>query len=461
MPPYRIAVLPGDGIGPEVVAEALKVLRAVAVPGGLDLAFEEVEAGAGCYRRTGEELPRETLDVCEAADAILFGAAGLPDVRFPDGTEIAPQLTLRIALDLYVGAPADPAPSRACRRRSASATPDRIDYVILRENTEGLYASRGAGVLVGGHVATDTLVVTRPGVLRICRQAFELARRRRGRAQGREPPGNAASTRRTCCKSYAFFRALFDEVAADYPDVQAEHAYVDAMTMYLVQRPGHFDVIVAENMFGDIISDLAAATVGGLGMAPSGDIGDHHGLFQPSHGTAPDIAGKGIANPLAAILSAALMLEWLGQRDGNDDAARAAARIEAAVGAVTRAGRVLTPDLGGPATTDAVGDAVVAALDLHPTRPERSVPCARWSFTDMAVRRSSPTSRSGPIPWPGPARWSCGFTPAPSTLSTSSRARACPASRRRSRTSPAATSPAWSRRSGRASSRPASGTASC
>jgi 3-isopropylmalate dehydrogenase len=238
---------------------------------------------------------------------------------------------------------------------------ERIDYVILRENTEGLYASRGAGVLIGGHVATDTLVVTRPGVLRICRQAFELARRRRGapRDGGRRV---TLVDKANVLKSYAFFRAIFDEVAADYPDVQAEYAYVDAMTMYLVQRPGHYDVIVAENMFGDILSDLAAATVGGLGMAPSGDIGDHYALFQPSHGTAPDIAGKGVANPVATILSAGLMLEWLGRRDGNDDAARAAACIEAAVDAVTHAGRILTPDLGGPATTGAVGDAVVAAL---------------------------------------------------------------------------------------------------
>jgi 3-isopropylmalate dehydrogenase len=155
-------------------------------------------------------------------------------------------------------------------------------------------------------------------------------------------------------------------VAADYPDVQAEHAYVDAMTMYLVQRPGHYDVVVAENMFGDILSDLAAATVGGLGMAPSGDIGDHYALFQPSHGTAPDIAGKGVANPLAAILSAGLMLEWLGQRDGDEEAARAATRIEAAVDAVTGAGQSLTPDLGGPGMTGAVGDAVVAALSAVP-----------------------------------------------------------------------------------------------
>jgi 3-isopropylmalate dehydrogenase len=361
VPLYRIAVLAGDGIGPEVIAEALKVLRGVAVPGRLEFAFEEVEAGADCYRRTGEELPRETLEVCQAADAILFGAAGLPDVRFPDGTEIAPQLTLRIALDLYVGLrpirlhPGVPTPLRLGDR-------ERIDYVILRENTEGLYASRGAGVLVGGHVATDTLVVTRPGVLRICRHAFELARRRRGAPRDGVRRVTLVD-KANVLKSYAFFRALFDEVAADYPDVQAEHAYVDAMTMYLVQRPGHYDVVVAENMFGDILSDLAAATVGGLGMAPSGDIGDHYALFQPSHGTAPDIAGKGIANPLATILSAGLMLEWLAQRDGNDDAASAAARLEAAVGAVTRAGHVLTPDLGGAGTTDAVGDAVVAALD--------------------------------------------------------------------------------------------------
>jgi 3-isopropylmalate dehydrogenase len=361
VPPYRIAVVAGDGIGPEVIAEAIKVLDAVAVPGELDFAFEELEAGAGCYRRTGEELPRETLEACEAADAILFGSAGLPDVRFPDGTEIAPQLTLRIALDLYVGL-------RPIRLGAGVPTPlrlgdgERIDYVLLRENTEGLYASRGAGVLVGGHVATDTLVVTRPGALRICRQAFELARRRPGAPRDGVRRVTLVD-KANVLKSYAFFRAVFDEVAADYPDIQAERAYVDAMAMYLVQRPAHYDVVVAENMFGDILSDLAAATIGGLGMAPSGDIGEHHALFQPCHGTAPDIAGKGIANPLATILSAALLLEWIGRRDANNAAMHAAARVEAAVDTVTRAGEALTPDLGGTGTTAGLGDAVVAALD--------------------------------------------------------------------------------------------------
>ena len=360
MPHYRIAVVPGDGIGHEVMAEALKVLSALEDGEHLGFAFEEVEAGAACYRRTGEDLPRETLEVCQAADAILFGAAGLPDVRYPDGTELAPQLTLRVVLDLYLGLrpiklyPGVPSPLRL-------ADGERIDYVILRENTEGLYASRGAGVRVGGHVATDTLVVTRPGTLRICRRAFELARRRDGAPRD--------GIRRVTCvdkanvlKSYAFFREVFNEVAADFPDVQAEHAYIDALTMYLVQQPARYDVIVAENMFGDILSDLAAATVGGLGMAPSGDIGDQYGLFQPSHGTAPDIAGKGLANPLAMILSAGLLLGWLGERDGDASTLQAARRIEGAVAAVVHSGRILTPDLGGHAATTAVGDAVATAL---------------------------------------------------------------------------------------------------
>jgi 3-isopropylmalate dehydrogenase len=356
---YRIAVIAGDGIGPEVMAEAVKVLEALEGP---DLGFEleELEAGAGCYRRTGEELPRETLEACHAADAVLFGSAGLPDVRLPDGTEIAPQLTLRIRLDLYLGLrPIKLYPGVGGLLRLAPGT--AIDYVILRENTEGLYASRGAGVRVGGHVATDTLVVTRPGTARICRAAFELARRRGGAPRD--------GRRRVTCvdkanvlKSYAFFREVFDEVATDYPEVEAGHAYVDAMAASLVQAPDRYDVIVAENMFGDILSDLAAATVGGLGLAPSGDIGDHAALFQPSHGTAPDIAGKGVANPLATILSAGLMLDWLGRRESDEAALAGARRIDAAVAAALRGGGLLTPDLGGGATTAAVGDAVCSAL---------------------------------------------------------------------------------------------------
>ena len=366
---YRIAAIGGDGIGPEVLAEGLKVLEAVSGD-GLRLTFEPAEVGAALYRRTGEDLPRETLELCRSADAILFGAAGLPDVRFPDGTEIAPQVTLRFLLDLYAGVrpirlyPGVPTPLRL--------PPDRtIDYVIFRENVEGLFASRAGGAAVGDDVVADTLLVTRKGTARIVRRAFAMAVTRgqtgdRG-SRGAAPSG-APAAMVTCVdkanifRSYAFFRKIFREVAREFPAVATDFAYMDAMTMYVVQAPWRFDVVVLENLFGDILSDLGAATVGGLGMAPSGDIGDRWALFQPSHGTAPDIAGRGVANPIATILSAAMMLDWLGHRHQDPLAARAARRIEHAVTTVLEKGTVRTPDIGGHATTRQVGDAVATAV---------------------------------------------------------------------------------------------------
>ncbi len=352
---YRIAAIGGDGIGPEVLAEGVKVLQAVAGD-GLRLTFEHAEVGAALYRRTGEDLPREVVELCRSADAILFGAAGLPDVRFPDGTEIAPQVTLRFLLDLYAGVrpirlyPGVPTPLALPPGRA-------IDYVILRENTEGLFASRGGGARVADDVVADTLLVTRRGTERVVRRAFELARRR-----GRPAPRVTCVDKANIFASYAFFRRVFHEVAAGFPEVAADVAYIDAMAMYVVQAPWRYDVVVLENMFGDILSDLGAATVGGLGMAPSGDLGDERALFQPSHGTAPDIAGRGIANPIAMILSAAMLLDWLGERRSDPVAARAARRIEAAVRQVLEKGTVRTPDLGGRASTRAVGDAVAAAV---------------------------------------------------------------------------------------------------
>lgn len=359
MSQYRLAVIGGDGIGPEVMAEALKALRAVSGP-ALALSWDEADAGAALWQRTGEDLPKETLALCQTADAILFGATGLPDVRYPDGTEIAPQITLRFALDLYAGVrpirlyPGAPSPLAIPAGR-------RIDYVIFRENTEGLFASRGGGATVGDTAAVDSLVITRAGTERIVRRAFEWCLRR--------PGAPADGVRRVTCvdkanmfRSYAFFRRVFQEVAREYPGVEAECAYVDAMSMYLTQAPWRYDVIVLENMFGDILSDLGAATVGGLGMAPSGDIGGRWALFQPSHGTAPDIAGQGIANPLAMILSAAMLLQWLGDRHADAAARAAAERIEKAVGAVLAKGHAKTRDIGGTATTREVGDAVLRAL---------------------------------------------------------------------------------------------------
>jgi len=356
---YQIAVLPGDGVGPEVVAESVKVLQALstAFP-SLKLSFQEHPAGANCYLQQGTDLPDATLEACREADAVLFGSAGDPNVRFKDGTEIAPQLTLRFLLDLYAGI----RPIRTFPGVPALlAGNPPIDYVIIRENTEGLYASRGAGVRVGNETAVDNMVITRHGTERIARYAFELAATRNGAPRD--------GKRRVTCvdksnvlKSQAFFREIFNEVGEDFADIERDYAYVDAYTVYQVRKPDFYDVVVAENMFGDIISDLAAATIGGMGLAPSGDVGDKHGIFQPSHGTAPDIAGQGIANPIGQILSAGMMLRWLGQRNGDTDALSAADVVDAAVADVLLDTAHHTPDLGGSARTPEVGDAIVDSI---------------------------------------------------------------------------------------------------
>ncbi len=360
MPAYTIAVLPGDGVGPEVVAEALKVLLALEKPfPKLRLIFSEHPVGARCYTETGTDLPESTLDACRQADAVLFGSAGDPDIRFPDGTEIAPQLTLRFVLDLYAGI----RPIKKYPGVSPLLSGDPpIDYVIMRENTEGLYASRGAGVRVGDDVAVDNMVITRTGTERIVRYAFEIAQQRQGAPKD--------GKRRVTCvdkanvlKSMAFFRQVYDRIAETYPDTERDYAYVDAFTVYQLRNPDTYDVVVAENMFGDIISDLAAATVGGMGMAPSADVGDRYGVFQPSHGTGPDIAGKGIANPAAQILSAGMMLTWLGERHSDADALAAANTIDSAVSRALSDPASHTADLGGTAATAAVGDAVVEAIE--------------------------------------------------------------------------------------------------
>jgi len=358
---YTIAVVKGDGIGPEVCGAAMEVLQR-AVAGGSRLEFQEYPAGADHYRQIGVAFPKETFEACRAADAVLHGAAGLPGVSHPDGTEAGIDfgLQLRFRLDLYVNMrpirlwPGVTSPLRGY-------PPGAIDYVIIRENTEGLYASRGAGIVLREEAAADTLMITRKGTERIVRFAFELARKRSGAPRD-------GKRRVTVCdksnvlRSYAFFRRVFNEVAARYPDVEADFAYVDAMTVHLVNRPDFYDVIVAENMFGDIISDLGAATVGSMGMSPTAELGNHHGFFQAAHGSAPDIAGQGVANPMGTILAGALLLSWLGERKADPELLRAAGCIEQAVGAVLSAGNILTRDLGGRATTAQVTAAVCNAL---------------------------------------------------------------------------------------------------
>ena len=353
---YEIAVLKGDGIGPEVVDQALEVLQVLERNGGPNCRFVEYPCGAGCYLELGDPLPDSTLKGCWQADAVLLGAMGLPDVRWPDGTEMRPQVDLRFKLDLYAGV-------RPIYLYAAEHTPLKnlgagdIDLVILRENVEGLFASMNGGIELRGEVAVDSMVITRSGTERVVRYAFELARER-----NMDPMKVTCVDKANIFRSMAFFRGVYDEVAGDYPEVERDYAYIDALALYLVQRPQTYDVLVTENMYGDIISDLAAGLVGGMGMAPSGDIGPEAAVFQPSHGTAPDITGQGIANPIATILSAGMMLQWLGVRHRDEGAREAGRRIEAAVRQVMEAPGTGTPDLGGSMTTQELGREIADAL---------------------------------------------------------------------------------------------------
>jgi 3-isopropylmalate dehydrogenase len=349
MSDHRVALLPGDGIGTEVVGEAVRVLDATAPRAGLRVTYDEFSVGAGEYLRNGDPLPAATFERLRDFDAILLGAMGLPNVRWPSGVEMTPQLDLRERLDLYCGLRpiylfhADDSPLRG--RRAGD-----IDFLIVRESTEGLFSSRLETFAPDASQVTDRMLITRRGAERVIRAAFAEAKRRRRHV--------TLVDKANVLPSMAFFRQIFDQIALEHPEIETSRAYVDAASLYLVQRPEMFDVIVTENMFGDIVSDLAAALVGGMGMAPSADIGDEWAVFQPSHGSAPDIAGKGTANPVATILSAAMMLDWF-----DTEASRAGAQlIRDAVRRVFANRSARTCDMGGTMTTRQMTDAVIGAL---------------------------------------------------------------------------------------------------
>ena len=365
MEPYRVALLPGDGIGPETMAATRIVLdRVVAAFPDLHLSFTSHQAGAQHYCETGVTLPAAVLEDCLDADCVLLAAIGLPDVRQPDGTEVQPTMMvgLRRALGLHSAVrPVKLYPGAPCPLKDTAAG---IDFVVIRENLEGLFASFAGGSVVGDEVATDTLVVTRAGTTKVVDYAFRLARRRNGRPRDGKKMVTCVD-KANVFRSFAFFRQVFQDVAEQYPDIEHDAVYVDAMSLYMVQNPGNFDVLVMENQFGDILSDLGAGIVGGLGLGPSAEIGDMHALFQPSHGTAPQIAGRNIANPLATILSAGMMLDWLGDTRLDAVCTSAAIAIENAVASVLLEGSVLTPDLGGTATTTDVAAAVSSAINSH------------------------------------------------------------------------------------------------
>jgi 3-isopropylmalate dehydrogenase len=354
---FHIAVLAGDGIGPEVMDPTLEILRRIeATTPSLKFRFTEAAAGANHYRETGKSMPDSTIKLCEQADAILLGACGLPSVRYPDNTEIMPQVELRFIFDLYAGVrparlvPGVPSPI-------VNAHEHGIDFVLIRESTEGLFASMGKGVVTHDE-ARETLVMTRKTTQRLFDFSLHLAERRK--ARGRKGLLTCVD-KANVFKAFAWFRAIFDERAKNFPNVATDHLYVDACAAMMVRRPWDFDVMVMENMFGDILSDLAAGLIGGLGVAPSADIGDKHAVFQPCHGTAPDIMGQGKANPTAMILSAAMMLDWLADKHDHPPAAEAALRIERAVDRAY-AGGIKPMEYGGKDSTSAIANAVMKAL---------------------------------------------------------------------------------------------------
>jgi 3-isopropylmalate dehydrogenase len=354
---FHIAVLPGDGIGPEVMAPTLDILRRIEeTTPSLKFRFTEGAAGAGHYKETAKSMPDSTIKLCETADAILLAACGLPSVRYPDNTEIMPQVELRFIFDLYAGVrparliPGVPSPIVGAQEHG-------IDFVLIRESTEGLFASMGKGVVTKDE-ARETLVVTRDKTERLFDFSLRLTERRKTRGR----PGRLALVdKANVFKAFNWQRDIFNERAKKFPGVTTDKLYVDACAAMMVKKPWDFDVMVMENMFGDILSDLAAGLIGGLGIAPSADIGDKHAVFQPCHGTAPDIMGQGKANPTAMILSAAMMLDWLADKHDHPPAAEAAQRIERAVDKAYASG-IKPMEYGGRDGTAQIAKAVLAAL---------------------------------------------------------------------------------------------------
>lgn len=352
----RIAVLPGDGIGPEVTREAVKVLRAVAPRFDLSLEFHEAPIGGAAFEMTGTPLPEGTLAVCREAQAILFGAVGGPrwdglprPVRPEQGI-----LTLRKVFDLYANLrPAKLFPALADASTLKRDVIEGVDILVVRELTGGLYFGQPKGIerVPEGERGVDTLIYTTPEIERIARVAFEAARRRRRQVTSVDKANVLASSE--------LWRRVVTGVGRAFPDVRLEHMYVDNASMQLLRQPTAFDVIVAENTFGDILSDEAAMLTGSIGLLPSASLGKGIGLYEPIHGSAPDIAGQDVANPIATILSAAMLLEH------SLEAGAAAAAIESAVRRVLEQG-YRTPDIRQPGTqavgTRRMGDLIAEAV---------------------------------------------------------------------------------------------------
>ena len=322
---YSIAIVPGDGIGKEVMEATISVLDS------LDIDFDYIygEAGDECLEKNGTALPDETIEIVRNCDACLFGAAG----------ETAADVIVRLRQEMKMFANLRPIKSYP----NTNALSDDIDFMIVRENTEGLYIADKEEMTEEGAIAKR--VITREAEERIIDYAFNYAiENNKGKVTG-------VHKANVLKKSDGLFRKIFYEVAERYPDIEKEDLYVDATAMYFITQPQNFEVIVTTNLFGDILSDEGAGLVGGLGLIPSANIGNNGALFEPVHGSAPDIAGKGLANPIAMMLSAVMMLRYLGEN-------KAADKLDDAILKVLTEAKVLTGDLGGSATTMEVADEI-------------------------------------------------------------------------------------------------------
>ena len=352
--PYRLGVMLGDGIGTEIVPASVRVVdAALAAAGAPPVAWQELPLGAVAIEEHGSAIPPATMEALATLDGWLLGPHDSAAYPEPFRSQLNPSGAIRKHFDLY----ANIRPARAFEGGTAIA-PD-TDLVIVRENTEGFYADRNTYAGTGEFMPTADVAVamgvfTRPAIQRIARTALELARRRRKKL-------TIVHKANVLQLSSGLFKRVCLEVADNYPDVEVDDFHIDAMTVHLLRRASSFDVVVAENMFGDILSDMAGELAGSLGIAPSINASDDRCKAQASHGSAPDIAGKGLANPIAMILSAGMLLDWLGRRHGDERLVDAAVRVEDGVRAAVRSG-VSTRDLGGDASTDEFTSAVVTQI---------------------------------------------------------------------------------------------------
>jgi 3-isopropylmalate dehydrogenase len=361
-PDISVALIKGDGIGIDVSEAALAIVdAALAKTGQPGIHYREIVAGARYFAETGRDIEPGGEEAVGTTDAIFLGAIGLPSIRHADGTEISPHLRLRDIYQLYAGVRPVRAYPNAPQRLADPRAAD-IDLVILRESTEGLFYSaavHGRSEVIDNREVRDVLRITRDTTEKLHRFGFELARRRK--QQGKAGKLTCVD-KANVFTSMAFFRQIYDEIAPDFADIETDYNYVDAQALDLIRRPWEFDVLVTENMFGDILSDLAGGLVGGMGMAACAEIGDDTGLFQPAHGSAPDIMGQDRANPLAAILSGALMLEYLAEKADQPALIDAATLIDTAVYRGFEQNRIRPLEFDGDMGTRAVTTEILALL---------------------------------------------------------------------------------------------------